>query len=115
MTNNAIEAACLLKPKNIFPTIVHARFVKPLDTQMLSEIASKHRIIITIEENSIVGGFGEQVARFFAEQNLPQKINILAIPDRFIEQGAREILLRNLALDAVGIANKIEQIYHKLE
>jgi len=89
--------------------------VKPLDTQMLSEIASKHRIIITIEENSIVGGFGEQVARYFAEQNLPQKINILAIPDHFIEQGAREILLRNLALDAVGIANKIEQIYHKLE
>jgi len=115
MTNNAIEAACLLKSKNIFPTIVHARFVKPLDTQMLSEIASKHRIIITIEENSIVGGFGEQVARYFAEQNLPQKIDILAIPDHFIEQGAREILLRDLALDAVGIANKVEQIYRQAD
>jgi len=110
MTNNAMDAACLLESQDIYPTIIHVGFVKPLDTQMLTEISRNHKIIITIEENSIVGGFGEQVVRYFAEQNLPQKINIMAIPDRFIEQGSREILLNLLALDPEGIAAKVAQL-----
>lgn len=110
MTNNTIDATCLLESQDIRPTIVHARFVKPLDTQMLNEVARTHKIIITIEENSIVGGFGEQVARYFTEQNFTQKVNILALPDRFVEQGSREILLNLLALDAEGIAAKVAQL-----
>jgi len=110
MTNSALDAACLLESQNIHPTIVHARFVKPLDSAMLAEIAKSHRVIITIEENSMVGGFGEQVINFYAMQNSPMKIHVMAIPDRFIEQGAREILLGNLALDAEGIATRVSQI-----
>ncbi|MFH1214593.1 MAG: 1-deoxy-D-xylulose-5-phosphate synthase, partial [Candidatus Neomarinimicrobiota bacterium] len=99
MTNSAVDAVCLLESQNIHPTIVHARFVKPLDTEMLQKIAQNHKLIITIEENSIIGGFGEQVSRYYINQNMHVMINLLAIPDRFIEQGAREILLRNLGLD----------------
>jgi 1-deoxy-D-xylulose-5-phosphate synthase len=110
MTNNALDAACLLESQGIQPTIVHARYVKPLDTGMLTHLTKKHKLIITIEENSIIGGFGEQVMNFYVIRNGPVKIHTMAIPDRFVEQGTREILLHNLRLDAEGIAEQISQL-----
>jgi len=115
MTNNALDAACLLESQGIQPTIVHARYVKPLDTGMLTHLTKKHKLIITIEENSIIGGFGEQVMNFYVIRNGPVKIHTMAIPDRFVEQGTREILLHNLRLDEEGIAEQIRQFVRNNE
>lgn len=110
MSNTALKAAELLKAKGYDPTVVHARFVKPLDHELLMKIAGSNSLLFTIEENTLIGGFGSSVMQFLAEMNMPNKVYSLGIPDNFIEQGAREILLSNLGLDAKGISRSVEKV-----
>jgi 1-deoxy-D-xylulose-5-phosphate synthase len=107
LSNAALNAGSILHEKGIDPTIVHARFVKPIDYELLNELARTHRWIFTIEENSLIGGFGSMISRILSEMQSPAKFVTLGIPDEFIEQGAREVLIAKLGLDAEGIARSV--------
>lgn len=107
MSEEALKARSILEQKGIFPTVVHARFVKPFDETLLLQLVKEHQLIFTVEENSIRGGFGANVSRFLLDNNRTKPIYSLAIPDQFIEHGERRLLLTKIGLTAEGIAQTI--------
>lgn len=108
MVETAVKVRKILLQHGIDVTIVNARFVKPLDEEMLSDIGRIHRYIITMEEGILTGGFGESVSHWYQE-NAPQMpfIRNIALPDKFIEHGSVEMLKKKYKIDAEGIAEKI--------
>ncbi|MEJ5286146.1 MAG: 1-deoxy-D-xylulose-5-phosphate synthase [Bacteroidota bacterium] len=113
MVQNILNARELLLSKGYNPTIVNARFIKPLDNEMLTQIAQTHELIITVEEGTVVGGFGSAVAEFLAKNNFKNDLHIIGIPDRFIEHGTQDELLAMLKLDPTGIASQVEYLVEK--
>ena len=90
-------------------TIVNMRFVKPLDEKMVLSIASRHRAIITIEENAISGGAGSGVGELLTAAALQVPMLHIGIPDRFIEHGTRDTCLARAGLDLAGLTAQVEQ------
>src|SRR5580658_7082558 len=90
-------------------TIVNMRFVKPLDEKMIVSIAARHRALITIEENAIMGGAGSGVSEVLAIAGLQLPTLHIGIPDRFIEHGTRDTCLKAAGLDAAGLTGSIER------
>ncbi len=85
-------------------TLVNMRFVKPLDTDLLRELANTHELLVTLEENTLAGGAGSAVNEYLAQQSgIGTHILNIGLPDAFIEHGSREQLLADCGLDAVGI------------
>lgn len=111
MVDTALKAAELLKSFSIEAGVVNARFVKPLDEEMLIATAKEANCIVTLEENVIKGGFGEAVLAALNAKHLLQttKVLNLGIPDYFIPQGDKKLLLRDLHLDPAGIANLVQK------
>ncbi len=89
--------------------VVNARFVKPMDNDYLKEIG-RFKAVLTVEENAAIGGFGNQVARYIVESGIDINFKILALPDRFIEQGSQSILREKLALTATHIADSLKAL-----
>src|SRR6202046_4868067 len=89
-------------------TIVNMRFVKPLDEKMIVSIAARHRALITIEENAIMGGAGSGVSEVLAAAGLQLPTLHIGIPDRFIEHGTRETCLTRAGLDLAGLSSQVE-------
>ena len=89
-------------------TIVNMRFVKPLDEKMIVSIATRHRAIITIEENAIMGGAGAAVGEFLNAAGLQLPMLNIGIPDRFIEHGTRDTCLARAGLDLAGLTASVE-------
>jgi 1-deoxy-D-xylulose-5-phosphate synthase len=85
-------------------TVVNMRFVKPLDGELIAELAGRHGRLITVEENNLAGGAGEAVRSHVADHALGAAVRCLALPDTFIPQGERKDLLTEYGLDAAGIA-----------
>lgn len=108
MVEIAEKAKDLLKEKyKIDATFINARFVKPLDEDLIRSVAEKHECIVTLEDNVKTGGFGEQVASLiYNSQLFPKMINI-AIPDQFVEHGSVDQLYRKLGMDADSVVEKI--------
>lgn len=103
------KAVELLADKKITAGVVNSRFIKPLDGQMIRQVARDTGIIVTVEDNVIAGGFGSAVLEYINSQNLNWvKVLRLGLPDKFIEHGPRSYLLHKYALDAQGIANSVE-------
>jgi 1-deoxy-D-xylulose-5-phosphate synthase len=98
----ALEAAAELDA-----TVANMRFVKPLDRELLANLASRHDLLVTIEENSVIGGAGAEVARALEEAGLNTQLLRLGLPDSFIDHGDSVALLQELGLDATGIAASI--------
>ncbi len=98
MLSHALAAAELLAQRGIAATVVNARFVKPLDTETLRRVARTVRLVITLEENAVTGGFGSAVQEFFTADGMTTPIRPLGIPDQFVGQGPRGILLSRLGL-----------------
>ncbi len=90
-------------------TVVNMRFIKPLDTNLITEVTAKHDIVITIEENSIMGGAGSAICEFLNAANINIPIKQLGLPDRFIEHGNPEQMLKDCGLDAEGIVRFVKQ------
>ncbi len=90
-------------------TLVNMRFVKPLDEKMVLGVAERHSAIITIEENSIMGGAGSAVAELLNAKGLPLPLHHIGIPDVFIEHGTRDTCLAHAGLDLAGISANIDQ------
>ncbi len=88
-------------------TVANMRFVKPLDTDLVRELAEKHTLLVTIEENVIMGGAGSAVLESLQQQGCMVPVLQLGLPDRFIEQGDPAVQLASIGLDATGIAASI--------
>ena len=98
-----------LNKKGIYPTIIDARFAKPLDENLIWQIATDHKYLITIEEGSI-GGFGSHVTSFLTEKNLLDsniKIRTMTLPDQFIDQDTPIKMYKQAGLDANSIEQKV--------
>ena len=89
-------------------TLVNMRFVKPLDETLVMSIAARHRAIITIEENAVMGGAGSAVGELFASEGVILPLRHIGIPDRFIEHGSRETCLAAAGLDLAGLTANVE-------
>ncbi len=89
-------------------TVVNMRFVKPLDEPLILEMAERHALIVTIEDNVVAGGAGSAVSEVLARKGVTVPLLHLGLPDRFVEHGGREELLADLGLDAKGIRRSIE-------
>ena len=94
--------------KQLGATVVNMRFVKPLDEELLLELAKSHDLFITVEENVLSGGAGSAVNNFLQAQRILMPVLNIGLPDRFIEQGTREELLAICGLDSQGITAQIE-------
>jgi 1-deoxy-D-xylulose-5-phosphate synthase len=90
-------------------TLVNMRFVKPLDEKMVLSIAGRHRAIITIEENAIIGGAGAGVGELLAAAGVQISMLHIGIPDRFIEHGTRDTCLARAGLDLAGLTASVDQ------
>ncbi len=110
MTNVAEKAIGIVKEESISPTLIHARFIKPIDETYLKKIAENHSTIITIEENSLTGGFGSMISNIVSRNRWKVNIKSLGLPDKFIEHGPRDVLLKNIGLDPEGIADEIRNV-----
>jgi len=107
--NECLIAAENLKKKGINITIVDARFSKPLDENLIWQIATDHEALITIEEGSI-GGFGSHISNFLSENNLLDKglkFRSMVLPDKFIDQDKPELMYKIAGLDAQSIQEKV--------
>ncbi|MFT5117645.1 MAG: 1-deoxy-D-xylulose-5-phosphate synthase [Kiritimatiellia bacterium] len=100
---SAIEAA-----KALNATVCDMRWVKPLDETLIQQLAQSHKLIVTLEENSIAGGAGSAVGEYIAKQGLPIHIMQLGLPDQFIDHGKREKILHSIGLDAEGISHSVK-------
>ena len=111
MVEQARAAAELLKADGIDSSVINMRFVKPLDTEIISKLANKKRLLVTLEENALIGGFGSAVAEFLADNDLLKNTSLLrlGIPDKFIEQGTKAELLEVCGLTPQQIKEKIEE------
>jgi 1-deoxy-D-xylulose-5-phosphate synthase len=89
-------------------TVVNMRFIKPIDQDMIVEVATRHRAIVTIEENAVMGGAGSAVAEVLAAQGLQLPLLQIGIPDRFIEHGSRETCLVAAGLDLASMTASVE-------
>lgn len=108
MVETALQAAEILGRSNINPQVISARFVKPVDEELILDIAEKFDYIITLEDNCSFGGFGSRVLEFVNRKGLKSNICIMGMPDEFIPHGSRAELLRKLGLDAEAIAADIK-------
>ncbi|CVA56059.1 1-deoxy-D-xylulose-5-phosphate synthase [Serratia marcescens] len=89
-------------------TLVDMRFVKPLDEQLVLELAASHETLVTLEENAIMGGAGSGVNELLMAKRRPVPVLNLGLPDSFVSQGSQEELRADLGLDAAGIQRQIE-------
>ena len=106
----ALQAAAELNA-----TVVDMRFVKPLDEALIRTLANTHSLLVSIEENSLVGGAGSAVNEFLAAENLTVGILNLGIPDRFIGQEKPTSMLKECGLDAAGVQASISQRLQSME
>ncbi len=108
MVQNSVDAAKILRKKEIFVDVINARFIKPLDKEILKKYSRlAEKLFITCEEGTLCGGLGSAVAEFFAEENISVPLLRLGINDKFIEHGSRNELLELCGLTAKKIAEKI--------
>ena len=89
-------------------TLVNMRFVKPIDRQLIVEVAARHRALVTIEENAVMGGAGSAVSEVLAAHGVSLPVLHLGIPDRFIEHGSRDTCLAAAGLDPAGLSASID-------
>ncbi len=108
--NFAAAAIRDVKAEGINPAHYDMRFVKPLDEAMLHEVFTKYKKIITVEDGTVVGGFGSAVLEFMNEQGYKADIRILGIPDRLVEHGTPKQLYDEIGIDANGIAEALREM-----
>lgn len=107
MMETALTAGERLKEYNIDATIVNARFVKPIDEDMICDIADEHELLVTLEENVYTGGFGEAVSRYTQMNGLNIRTLGIALPDDYIEHGNVDILKHEAGIDAEAVFDRI--------
>jgi len=111
----ALEAAQELALNGIEATVVNACFAKPLDAELIVGLASDIKRLVTVEENTISGGFGSSVVSLLQESGIGDiQVKSIGIPDEFVEQGSQAILRSKYGLDAKGIARQVIELFPSL-
>ncbi|ELY1704460.1 1-deoxy-D-xylulose-5-phosphate synthase [Acinetobacter baumannii] len=111
----ALEAAEQFAQKHdVSVCIVNMRFVKPLDEQMIRDLAEHTHLFVTVEEHAIMGGAGSAVNEFMAQEQIVKPIINLGLPDSFLHQATHNQMLQDCGLDAKGILNSIERAWLKV-
>jgi 1-deoxy-D-xylulose-5-phosphate synthase len=113
MVIHSEKAAALLSEIGISAEVVNMRFVKPLDREMLFDIFKRFDKILTIEDNTIVGGFGSAIVEFAESYRFKNDILMHGLPDKFIEHGKPAELYEMLKMDGKGIADIVKEILMK--
>ncbi len=90
-------------------TVANMRFIKPLDTELVLQLAASHEVLVTVEEGATMGGAGSAVLESLAQAGVVRPVLVLGFPDKFIDHGDPQALLAGLGLDAAGIAASIKQ------
>jgi 1-deoxy-D-xylulose-5-phosphate synthase len=103
----SLDAADLLRESGIDPTVVDARFAKPIDAGLMAQIAAEHDLIVTVEEGALPGGFGSAVWECLNEAGVDSRILRVGIPDRFITHGAPNLLHEEIGYTAERIAERV--------
>ena len=107
MVEETKRAVDLLEKDNIFPTFVNARFIKPVDTDVIDKLAKNHKFIIVAEEGIKKGGYGESVETYILENDLDVKVKVMAVDDCFVEQGAIDALRKRIGISYKDIYDKV--------
>ena len=110
MVDVAEQVAVLLSERGIKPTVVNARFAKPLSESHYREILSNHRLIVTLEDGVRTGGYGSAVSEIMADLDIPRRLIILGHPsDRFVDHGDNSRLFKDIGLDPASVADRIQK------
>jgi 1-deoxy-D-xylulose-5-phosphate synthase len=105
-TQIALAAAARLRAQTgLAPTVVNARFVKPLDAGLMRQLAARHELVVTIEDHAAHGGFGSAVLEVLAD--MPARVLVLGLPDHFIDHGKRDVLLADAGLGPQQVADRV--------
>ncbi|NWF54229.1 MAG: 1-deoxy-D-xylulose-5-phosphate synthase [Syntrophaceae bacterium] len=108
----AMEAASRLEKWEIDSAVVNARFVKPLDGELIASLATQCRRLITVEENALQGGFGSAVLELLEEKGISGvEVKRLGIPDVFVEHGPQDFLRHKYGIDAEGIVRAAQELF----
>ena len=110
----AYKAAERLEEEGISTAVINARFVKPLDRELIVEVAKRVRYLVTVEEGAKMGGFGSAVLEAISEEGLAHlRTKILGLPDWYIEQGPQDLLRERYGLTAEGIYDSVKELLGK--
>jgi 1-deoxy-D-xylulose-5-phosphate synthase len=111
MVEYSLKAATQLEEDGINCTVINMRFAKPIDTSKLDEIAAHFSKIVTLEENSLAGGFGSAVVEYFSDMNYKNDILRIGLPDKFIDHGTQAELHKLLGIDPDGICERVKYFF----
>ena len=104
-----------LKKRGYNVTLINARFVKPFDTNIIFKCQNEHKLLVTMEENVLTGGFGEMVSQFVLEHNYDIHVQNITLPDDYIEHGSVDILKCEAGIDEDSVTDRIDSYYKELE
>jgi len=112
----ALEAANQLAGNGISAAVVNARFAKPLDSDLILELANRFKYIVTVEENSLIGGLGTGITALIQESGIfDTRVRSIGIPDEFVEHGTQATLRAQYGLDASSITQQVLELFPSLE
>lgn len=111
MFESAVKVRSILKDEGYHCSLVNARFVKPIDETLITELSKNHKLLVTIEENVRIGGYGEKVQEFVSDKNLNTTVLNIAIPDEYVEHGNVNLLRQEVRMDVKTMAKRIMDAY----
>ena len=103
-----------LKQKGYKVTLINARFVKPFDSNIIFKCQIDHKLIVTMEENVLTGGFCEMVSQFVMEHDYDVHVQNITLPDEYIEHGSVDILKCEAGIDADTVTDRIASFYSEI-
>lgn len=110
MVKTAEEVRACLKEEGHHCSLVNARFVKPIDEELIREALQEHTLLVTMEENVASGGFGEKVREFADSLKTDSRVLTIALPDEYVEHGNVDMLKKEVGIDAASITQKVRKI-----
>jgi 1-deoxy-D-xylulose-5-phosphate synthase len=113
MVQPALAAAEQLAGEGIDCAVVNCRFIKPMDQAMLDGLMASHKVLVTLEEGTIVNGFGATLSERLQTTNPEVRIVALGVPDRLMEQAPRGEQLATFGLTPEGIARRVSALHHE--
>ena len=114
MVQTAEKVAERLKEQGVEATVINARFAVPFDKDKIADLTQNHKLLVTMEENVMSGGFGEHVASYVIENGLDIKVQVVAIPDVYVEHGNVDRLKEDIQIDADSIYERVWNLYKQM-
>jgi 1-deoxy-D-xylulose-5-phosphate synthase len=106
----SLVTPALMAAEILDATLADMRFVKPLDEALIQQLAQTHEVLVTLEENAVMGGAGSAVVEYLHRAGLRNRVLQLGLPDRFIDHGDHASMLKDCGLDAAGIVASVSAL-----